>query len=78
MRMVLAAGVDEAGRGPLCGPVHAAAVGLDDDRSLVVQSSKVLRAIDDLNRGAIGACHTRSSTIVESIDPNGPLINTAQ
>ena len=29
MTMELLAGVDEAGRGPLCGPVHAAAVVLD-------------------------------------------------
>jgi ribonuclease HII len=34
MTMHLAAGVDEAGRGPLCGPVYAAAVILDPARPI--------------------------------------------
>lgn len=42
---ILVAGVDEAGRGPLAGPVYAAAVILDDRRPVEgVQDSKTLSA----------------------------------
>jgi len=49
--MILICGVDEAGRGPLCGPVVAAAVILDPDRHIEgLADSKVLteRARDRL------------------------------
>ena len=42
----LIAGIDEAGRGPLAGPVTAAAVILDDSRPMIrgIADSKVLSA----------------------------------
>ncbi len=55
----LVAGVDEAGRGPLAGPVVAAAVILSDDRLLEgIRDSKKMtakareKAFDDINRQA--------------------------
>jgi len=43
--MMLVCGVDEAGRGPLAGPVYAAAVILDPDRAIVgLADSKTLTA----------------------------------
>jgi ribonuclease HII len=43
---MLIAGVDEAGRGPLAGPVYAAAVILDPARPIAgLRDSKVLSAI---------------------------------
>lgn len=46
MRQVLVAGVDEAGRGPLAGPVFAAAVILDPERPIAgLRDSKVLSPV---------------------------------
>ena len=51
------AGVDEAGRGPLAGPVVAAAVILDDDRPIAgLADSKILSA----NQREILAVHIRA------------------
>ena len=69
----LVAGVDEAGRGPLAGPVVAAAVILDDLRPIKgLADSKVLsarrreRLFDDVRARALCVCIAQAS--VEEID----------
>jgi ribonuclease HII len=69
----LVAGVDEAGRGPLAGPVVAAAVILDDQQPIVgVADSKVLsprkreRLFDEIRAKALACCIAEAS--VEEID----------
>ncbi|MGE0311615.1 MAG: ribonuclease HII [Lautropia sp.] len=66
-------GVDEAGRGPLAGPVHAAAVILDPRRPIAgLRDSKQLGALqrarlaDAIRRDAIAWCIASAS--VEEID----------
>jgi ribonuclease HII len=65
---VLVAGVDEAGRGPLAGPVVAAAVILDDERRIEgLDDSKVLsprrreRLFDEIHAKAIAFCVAEAS-----------------
>ncbi len=69
----LVAGVDEAGRGPLAGPVVAAAVILDDSRRIRgLDDSKVLapavreRLYDQIREKALCCCVAEAS--VEEID----------
>jgi ribonuclease HII len=69
----LVAGVDEAGRGPLAGPVVAAAVILDDRQPIVgLADSKVLspqkreRLFDEIRAKALCCCIAQAS--VEEID----------
>jgi ribonuclease HII len=69
----LVAGVDEAGRGPLAGPVVAAAVILDDLRpikgladSKVVSPAKRERLFDEIRARALCCCIASAS--VEEID----------
>lgn len=69
----LIAGVDEAGRGPLAGPVFAAAVILDPDRPIAgLADSKALSALrrealaEDIRQFALGWCVAQAS--VEEID----------
>jgi ribonuclease HII len=69
----LIAGVDEAGRGPLAGPVVAAAVILDDlNRIKGLADSKVLTALkrerlfDEIRAKALACCIAEAS--VEEID----------
>ena len=69
----LVAGVDEAGRGPLAGPVVAAAVILDDRQPIAgVADSKVLsprkreRLFDEIRAKALACCIAEAS--VEEID----------
>ena len=66
-------GVDEAGRGPLCGPVFAAAVVLDPARPIagLADSKKLtdrarLRLADDIREQALAWCIAQAS--VEEID----------
>ena len=70
---VLVAGVDEAGRGPLAGPVVAAAVILDDQKRIKgLNDSKVLtqlqreRLFDEIRAKALAFCVAEAS--VEEID----------
>jgi ribonuclease HII len=70
---VLVAGVDEAGRGPLAGPVVAAAVILDDLKRIKgLADSKVLtplrreRLFDEIRAHALAFCIAEAS--VEEID----------
>jgi ribonuclease HII len=69
----LVAGVDEAGRGPLAGPVVAAAVILDDSQPILgLADSKVLspakreRLFDEIRAKALCCCIAQAS--VEEID----------
>ena len=69
----LVAGVDEAGRGPLAGPVVAAAVILDDRQPIAgLADSKVLsprkreRLFDEIRAKALACCIAEAS--VEEID----------
>lgn len=69
----LLAGVDEAGRGPLAGPVVAAAVILDDQQPIIgLGDSKVLsekkreRLFDEIRAKALCCCIAEAS--VEEID----------
>lgn len=69
----LVAGVDEAGRGPLAGPVVAAAVILDDlqpinglDDSKVLSERKRERLFDEIRARALCFCIAQAS--VEEID----------
>jgi ribonuclease HII len=69
----LIAGVDEAGRGPLAGPVVAAAVILDDEQPIAgLGDSKVLterrreRLFDEIRAKALACCIAEAS--VEEID----------
>lgn len=69
----LVAGVDEAGRGPLAGPVVAAAVILDDQQPIAgLADSKVLtekkreRLFDEIRAKALCCCIAEAS--VEEID----------
>jgi ribonuclease HII len=69
----LVAGVDEAGRGPLAGPVVAAAVILDDENPIKgLADSKVLTALkrerlfDEIRAKALAICIAEAS--VEEID----------
>lgn len=69
----LMAGVDEAGRGPLAGPVVAAAVILDDEHPIVgLADSKVLsekrreQLFDEIRAKALCCCIAEAS--VEEID----------
>lgn len=70
----LMAGVDEAGRGPLAGPVVAAAVVLDDERPPIrgLNDSKLLsaaqreRLFDEIHGKALCLCIAQAS--VEEID----------
>ena len=69
----LMAGVDEAGRGPLAGPVVAAAVILDDDRPIEgLADSKVLTAarreelFEEIRARALAFCIAQA--VVEEID----------
>lgn len=69
----LIAGVDEAGRGPLAGPVYAAAVILDPKQSIVgLADSKVLKAerrealAEQIREQALAWCVASAS--VEEID----------
>jgi ribonuclease HII len=69
----LVAGVDEAGRGPLAGPVVAAAVILDDQQPIAgVADSKALsprkreRLFDEIRAKALACCIAEAS--VEEID----------
>ncbi|MBK9443836.1 MAG: ribonuclease HII [Comamonadaceae bacterium] len=69
----LIAGVDEAGRGPLAGPVVAAAVILDDlqpivglDDSKVLSEKKRERLFDEIRARALCFCIAQAS--VEEID----------
>ena len=69
----LVAGVDEAGRGPLAGPVVAAAVILDDRRpvagladSKVLSASRRERLFDEIRARALACCIAEAS--VEEID----------
>jgi len=69
----LVAGVDEAGRGPLAGPVVAAAVILDDQNPILgLADSKVLtekkreRLFDEIRAKALCCCIAEAS--VEEID----------
>ena len=69
----LVAGVDEAGRGPLAGPVVAAAVILDDRQPIAgLAESKVLsprkreRLFDEIRAKALACCIAEAS--VEEID----------
>ena len=69
----LTAGVDEAGRGPLAGPVVAAAVILDDMRRIKgLADSKVLtpakreRLFDEIRAHALAFCVAEAS--VDEID----------
>ncbi|HLO93881.1 MAG TPA: ribonuclease HII, partial [Burkholderiaceae bacterium] len=69
----LMAGVDEAGRGPLAGPVVAAAVILDDERPIAgLADSKVLsekrreQLFDEIRAKALCCCIAEAS--VEEID----------
>lgn len=71
--LALIAGVDEAGRGPLAGPVFAAAVILDPGRAIPgLADSKTLSAVrrtalaDDIHRYARNWCVAQAS--VEEID----------
>lgn len=64
----LVAGVDEAGRGPLAGPVVAAAVILDDERRIAgLADSKVLsparreRLFDEIRAHALAFCVAEAS-----------------
>lgn len=66
-------GVDEAGRGPLAGPVTAAAVMLDPDRPIAgLRDSKKLSAVmrerlsDEIRRHAVAWCVAEAS--VDEID----------
>jgi ribonuclease HII len=72
-RKLLIAGVDEAGRGPLAGPVVAAAVvldpglkieGLNDSKKLTARRREQL--FDDIQAGALGYAIAQAS--VEEID----------
>lgn len=72
----LMAGVDEAGRGPLAGPVVAAAVILDDSRRILgLADSKVLtplardRLYDKIREKAL-CCSVGSATVQEIDDLN--------
>tara|TARA_B110000091_G_scaffold211196_1_gene255385 strand:+ start:1084 stop:1662 length:579 start_codon:yes stop_codon:yes gene_type:complete len=49
--MTLICGIDEAGRGPLCGPVFASAVILDSD--LVINKLKDSKKISEKNRNVL-------------------------
>ena len=69
----LVAGVDEAGRGPLAGPVVAAAVILDDQKrirgladSKVLSPAKRERLFDEIREKALAFCVAEAS--VEEID----------
>ena len=69
----LVAGIDEAGRGPLAGPVVAAAVILDDRQPIAgLADSKVLsprkreRLFDEIRAKALACCIAEAS--VEEID----------
>jgi ribonuclease HII len=69
----LVAGVDEAGRGPLAGPVVAAAVILDDQQPIAgIADSKALsprkreRLFDEIRAKALACCIAEAS--VEEID----------
>lgn len=71
--VALVAGVDEAGRGPLAGPVVAAAVILDDQKRIKgLNDSKVLtqlqreRLFDEIRAKALAFCVAEAS--VEEID----------
>ena len=74
----LVAGVDEAGRGPLCGPVVAAAVILDDLQPIAgLADSKVLMAArreklyDEIRAKAL--CCSIAEASVEEIDQHNIL-----
>ena len=49
--MTLICGIDEAGRGPLCGPVFASAVILDAD--LVINNLKDSKKLSEKNRNIL-------------------------
>ena len=49
--MTLICGIDEAGRGPLCGPVFASAVILDAD--LVIKNLKDSKKLSEKNRNIL-------------------------
>jgi ribonuclease HII len=73
LELGLVAGVDEAGRGPLAGPVVAAAVILDDQHPIAgVADSKALsprkreRLFDEIRAKALACCIAEAS--VEEID----------
>lgn len=72
-RNILIAGVDEAGRGPLAGPVVAAAVILPDDHAIIgLADSKKLTAVRRRTLAAqiraVATSHAVAQASVEEID----------
>jgi ribonuclease HII len=62
------AGIDEAGRGPLAGPVCVAAVVLPANASVTLASEAIVEVIDNANHRAVLA--TRGYELIQNIELN--------